>query len=61
MSAPALIREADAKRLLTAARVAGWRSCELCVDPSGMIRLIARESEAPAPDGAIGNWSDDDR
>jgi|GEM_PF-6775950 hypothetical protein len=61
MSAPALIKQADAQRLLAAARVAGWSSCELIVDGAGVVRLIAREGAAPPSEPEVEAWSDDDR
>ncbi|ASP30797.1 hypothetical protein CHH26_11580 [Qipengyuania flava] len=61
MSAPALIKQADAQRLLAAARVAGWSSCELIVDGAGAVRLIAREGATPPSEPQGKAWTDDDR
>lgn len=63
MSAPALIRQGDAKRLLAAAREAGWQSCEISLDDNGRPRLTA--SSLPVSlvlaRSETETWSDDDR
>lgn len=61
MSAPALIRQADAKRLLAAAREVGFTNCELSVDLSGKVRLVAKFDEVQTKGGSDESWSDDDR
>ena len=52
MSAPAAIREADAKRLLVAGKEAGWKRCEIIV---GAVRVVFSDGEDAAQE-----WSDDD-
>lgn len=61
MSAPALIRQGDAKRLLAGARDAGFTCCELTVAKDGGLRLVAKMAEPEPPASASEAWSDDDR
>ena len=50
MTAPALVRQADVKRILKGARASGYDEVRLRIDPNGTMELIAgRGATTPAP------------
>lgn len=60
MTRPAQIRQADAKRLLAAARQSGYATATLVIDQNGgPMRLIASDASAPETETGTGNpWDE---
>jgi len=61
VSAPAILRQSDAERILIAARKAGFRSVRLKLNAEGS-EFFFGDSDAPdLDDASVETWSDDDR